>query len=343
MKNHLFPVNVLFVVCVYMLSSIESLSYRDLERIQFENCPLKNRCSQIRNATFNERLCECDNSCTLFGDCCIDVTRSNTRSRQPQTCMPYGNLTHQGVYVFNTCSNGYLGPDEVIFQCMYNNFSDPLVSTPVTDTSSGKIYLNQYCAICNDVSPSSMKIWKVYFACGNDNRGTNSLLWDDIKYNSDLKKWGYDKHGSFTPCKFIYDKPTSVSAIGRPCRPNLISSCSSNWTQSTNRRECESYMAVVTDRANKVYKNPHCAMCNNVASNQLMCLLTDIIVRARVPFSIALLVDVNTRDGNIVGVSRSVTDSCPSGQKYDPYFKKCRTLRCGIPGYTQVNGKCVKR
>ncbi|KAF8777001.1 hypothetical protein HNY73_013931 [Argiope bruennichi] len=313
MKNHLFFVGVLFFVCVY----VESLDYSVLDAIGFQNCPQKNRCSQIRNASFNQRLCECDYSCLTFGDCCIDVARSNARRTSRQTCMHYGNFTYQGVYVFNTCSNGYLGPDEVILQCMHDNFSDPLVSAPVTDTSTGNTYLNRYCAICNDVSPTSMKTWKIYFACDNEDRNGNNISWDDLKYRPDLKKWGYDRNGQFNPCKFIYDRPPSVSEGMRD------------------------YMAVVTDRANNAYKNPHCARCNGVEDNDLMCLLTDIIDRAKVPFSIALLVDVNRADGDVVGVSSA--ESCPSGQKYDPFFKKCRTLQCGLPGYTSVNGKCVKQ
>ncbi|GBN90610.1 hypothetical protein AVEN_207688-1 [Araneus ventricosus] len=343
MKNRRLPVDVLFVVCVSIWSCIEALTYRDLEAIQFQNCPLKNRCSRIGNATFSERLCECDSPCRTFSDCCIDVARPNPRRTPRQTCMHYGNFTYQGVYVYNTCSNGYLGPDEVILQCMHDNFSDPLVSAPVTDTSSGETYLNRYCAICNGVSPSSMKTWKVYFACDDEDLEANDISWDDIKYNSDLKKWGYDRYEQFNPCKFIYDKPSSASVTGRSCRSNLISSCSSVWNRSIHRRECELYMAVVTDRANNAYKNPHCALCNGVEANALMCLLTNIIDRAKVPFSIALLVDVNRGDGDVVGVSRSSTESCPSGQKYDPFFKKCRTLQCGLPGYRPVNGKCVKQ
>ncbi|GBM76210.1 hypothetical protein AVEN_55046-1 [Araneus ventricosus] len=344
MKNHLFSVDVLFVVCVYTLSCIDALPYKYLEEIRFQNCPHKNRCSLIESAAFSDRLCECDyEECTTFGDCCIDFARPNSRKISRQTCMHYGNFTHQGVYVSNTCPNGFLGPDEITVQCMHDNFNDPLVSTPVTDTSSGETYLNRYCAICNGVSPTSMKTWKLYFTCDDEDLEVNDISWDDIKYNSDLKKWGYDRYGQFNPCKFIYDKPPSVSVTGRPCRSNLITSCSSAWNQPTYRRECESYMAVVTDRGNIAYKNPHCALCNDVQENELMCLVTSISERIKLDFSYALILDVNRIYGDVVGVSRFTSQSCPGRQRYDPFFKKCRTLQCGLPGYRPVNGKCVKQ
>ncbi|KAF8777000.1 hypothetical protein HNY73_013930 [Argiope bruennichi] len=195
--------DLVFVVFIYLLSCIEALSYSDLDAIEFENCPHKNRCSRIGNANFDDRLCECDDSCMTFGDCCVDVARSNARRTTRQTCMHYGNFTHQGVYVINSCSKSFLGPDEIIRQCMYDNFNDPLVSAPVTDTSNGKTYLNGYCAICNDVSPTSMRTWKIFVACDDEDLDENDVSWDHIKYRSDLKKWGYDRYGQFNPCKLI--------------------------------------------------------------------------------------------------------------------------------------------
>ncbi|CAL1283321.1 unnamed protein product [Larinioides sclopetarius] len=340
MKNHLFSVDVLLVVCVYTLSCIDALPYKLLQAIQFENCPLKNRCSLIQNAAFNDRLCECDyDECTTFGDCCIDFARPNSRKASRQTCMPYGNITYQGVYVVNTCFSGYLGSEEVTKLCVQDNFSDPLVSAPVTDNSNGETYLNQYCAICNGVSTTSMKTWEILFVCDDEDLEANDISWDDIKYDPALKKWGYDKYGQFNACKFIYDKPPTVSVTGRPCRSNLISSCPSTWNRSRYRRECESYMAVVTDRSNKAYKNPHCALCNDAEKDDLKCLATSVSHRTKIDFSYALIMDINRTYGDIVGVSRS----CEGRQKYDPFFKKCRALQCGIPGYTSVNGKCVKQ
>ncbi|KAG8190264.1 hypothetical protein JTE90_025781 [Oedothorax gibbosus] len=59
------------------------------------------------------------------------------------------------------------------------------------------------------------------------------------------------------------------------------------------------------------------------------------------PFSFALLLDVNRSDGDIVGESR-IPDPCKSGEKYDPFFHKCRKLVCAIPGYEMVDNKCKK-
>lgn len=39
----------------------------------------------------------------------------------------------------------------------------------------------------------------------------------------------------------------------------------------------------------------------------------------------------------------SNTQKCSEGQKWDPFFKKCRKLSCSLPGYKVINGKCVGR
>lgn len=63
------------------------------------------------------------------------------------------------------------------------------------------------------------------------------------------------------------------------------------------------------------------------------------------PFrSVVLLADVKIDDdGDIVGESILNQRSCPKGLKYDPFFKMCREPTCALPGFTLVNGECVKQ
>lgn len=60
------------------------------------------------------------------------------------------------------------------------------------------------------------------------------------------------------------------------------------------------------------------------------------------PKSFACLLDINQSDGDQVGMTLVATPECPSCQRYDTFFKKCRQLVCALPGYNVVDGKCVR-
>lgn len=341
MKGHYLAENVVFVFYTSVLVFSRALEYSDLEILGFQNCPLKNSCSRMGNAAFNERICECDNLCGSYRDCCIDAPVSSSRRPSRHICLHFGNYTYQGEYVINNCPSAYSVDADVRRKCTNDDFSDPMLSAPVTDTLHRKTYLNRYCALCNDASPTSLTTWSIS-ACKISQTMSN-VTWQDVVYNSGLNKWGYHRDGQFHSCEFEFNRPSSVAGIARQCRANIVSSCPSAWPRPSHIRACESYMSVVTDSANIAYRNPHCALCNGATVGELMCLPMSIMEKKSKPFSFALLLDVNRRDGDLVGVSRSPSESCASGQKYDPYFKKCRTLVCAVPGFSMVNGKCVKQ
>lgn len=71
------------------------------------------------------------------------------------------------------------------------------------------------------------------------------------------------------------------------------------------------------------------------------CLGEESIEARKRPMSFALLLDVNTSDGDLVGIRRVPWPDCGTNRIYDPYFKKCRQLVCAVPGYDLVNGRCV--
>ncbi|GFR07439.1 SMB domain-containing protein [Trichonephila clavata] len=341
MKGQYFAVSVVLMVCISFLIFSHASEYSDLETLGFRNCPLKNSCSRVGNADFTERVCECDNLCANYHDCCIDAPVSSSRRLSRHICLHFGNFTQQGEYVINSCPSTYSDGNDVRRKCTSDDFSDPLLSAPVTDTMNRKTYLNRYCALCNDASPTSLTTWSIS-ACKVPMSESNNITWQDVVYQSDVNKWGYHRNGQFHACELKFDSPSSVAGIARPCRTKVVSSCPSTWVRQTYRRACESYMSVVTDSANIAYKNPHCALCNGATPGELMCLSMSIIEKKKVPFSFALLMDVNRKDGDLVGISRASTQSCGRGEKYDPFFKKCRKLVCAIPGYVMANGKCVK-
>lgn len=340
---------ILFLLVVFPIFG-QAVDYSDLQSIGIA-CPQKDSCTRpvsssraqiaIRNSNFTNRNCECDRLCSAFGDCCIDASAPLTIARYRNKrlhCMPFGGDISYGAYVVDSCPSTYRSSASVRSRCQEDeDLIDPLVSIPVTDSSSGATFKNRYCAECNGATPSSLVTWLLYLNCGTL-QANDTLILQNLKYNTSIRKWGVNHEDEFHKCDLIFDKPSYLEGV-RLCRPNVIDFCPNSWRRLMVKSACESYMAVVYGGNDKTYKNVHCAICNGQRVNTLSCEKPWLLIsRGNKPFSFALLLDVNRSDGDLVGV----VQRCPSGQKYDPFFKKCRSLVCAIPGYKMVNGKCKK-
>ncbi|XP_042912182.1 uncharacterized protein [Parasteatoda tepidariorum] len=333
------------ILSLFCLSKISAVEYSQLVNMGI-NCPSSISCDAIGRANFTRRNCECDRNCATYQDCCVDARSSSTsqnRRSATYSCMPFGNIPHMGAYVIQTCSRNYNGPAEMQRRCQdHNNQSDPLMSAPVTDTVSQISYRNRYCAECNNVDMSNAQSWVIQMICDftSNVNANNSFIYRNIYYVPTSNEWKVDVNGRSYKCNLKYDIPAYLQNKVRLCRSNVISSCASTWTRKRVQRECESYTAIMYVKgSDKVYKNPHCALCNHVTVDALACTPGESAGK-RKPFSFTLLMDWNlSNEGEVVGVS---SGSCGSNQKYDPYAKKCRNLVCSLPGYEMINGKCKK-
>ncbi|XP_035209430.1 uncharacterized protein LOC118183926 [Stegodyphus dumicola] len=336
-----------FVAFMFLSAwNVRSLEGRYLEFITAE-CKNRYKCtSPTRHTAFNETNCECDHLCSIFNDCCEDsLYRTSTSQVSRWTCMPFGNEPNMGAYAVNKCSRDFTGPQELQHKCQdENDISDPLFSIPVTDVSLHLTYKNRYCAECNFVPPSSLISWLVLLECKSleyISDVADNYIWNNLKYRSDVGQWGVELNNDtnqFHSCNLIFDMPFYLRNDVRLCRANLVSTCPSTWRQLSVKKACESYMAMVYKAGNddQAFRNPHCALCNDISADVLSC-DKDISAREIKPFSFSLLLDFNLRDGNYVGMTE-----CPKDHLYDPFFKKCRKLVCSFPGYSLVNGRCVR-
>lgn len=343
-SSNLLSVLIPAAACVLLVGALD---YTDLETMGV-NCPEMVSCIAITSNNFTSRNCECDRDCSLFNDCCIDATTRlssrNSRRSNPPSCMAYGGYPNLGAYVVTTCSRSFSGSPEVQRKCQnQNNVSDPLMAVPVTDASTRITYRNRYCAECNNAGPTTLKSWLIQMDCDfNSVNVSNSFIWDNLVYSPELNKWGvFMAATDFHQCDLQFDLPPYLENKVRKCRANVITTCARNWSRMAVKRACESYTAIMYGNNDKVFRNPHCALCNHISVDRMSCNV-GISGRKKKPFSFALLLDVNQSDGDQVGVSRPRGEVCGSNQKYDPYFKKCRNLVCALPGYTMVNGKCQK-
>ena len=89
-----------------------------------------------------------------------------------------------------------------------------------------------------------------------------------------------------------------------------------------------------------LYRNVHCAICNKASLEKLICLNLGPFGRFNWQqnfnsFSFAVLFDISGNGKDHVGFV-----SCQSGELYDPFYKKCRNVRCGQEG-TCVNKQLI--
>lgn len=315
--------------------------YSQLQRMGVA-CRPRDTCRRT-TTDFQYTNCQCGRSCLLYNDCCVDGqkrTRSSPKKIKGLMCIPL--LSYQGVYGLSRCSNSWNGPSDVKSKCESGeDFSDPLMSVPVTQTRKKETYRNLYCAACNSASTSSLIFWNLRIICNSlseEQSGYNNITEQFIRENLVRvgNSWGVHhwnkKVGrtSFYPCDLKFSLPRSVENSVRYCRPNLVSSCAHNWNRESERKDCESYMGVVYLNG-QGYRNAHCALCSDVPLQNVRCsppAETEIDTKY---LTLSALIDIY-----------KPSTLCSKEQVYDSIFKKCRRLFCNNPSHVPRGGKCVE-
>ncbi|KAF8777176.1 hypothetical protein HNY73_014090 [Argiope bruennichi] len=155
---------------------------------------------------FTQRNCECDSLCTAFKDCCVDA---NARIKFPyyyknrlDTCFRYG-IYDEAIYVVGSCPRDY--NDSIIVKRFCegrDDFTDPMMSTPVSDVHSASTYRSRYCALCNGAPAFKLKPWRMYLKFDDSHpQLTNAVfvMMKDFIFSHDFKKWGIYVNDTFRP------------------------------------------------------------------------------------------------------------------------------------------------
>lgn len=326
-------------IAVLWVKGVLSVDYNELETMGVA-CNPRDTCRRSSH-DFLYTNCECDRSCLLYDDCCVNGpkrTRRSPKKLEGLTCIPV--LPNQGVYGVSTCSNTWNGPADVKNKCEnLKDLSDPLMSVPVTQTEKRVTYRNLNCAICNAASTTGLTFWNLRITCNSLSKaGYNDITEKYIMENivRDHNTWGVyhwnEKVGntSFYPCNLWFPIPRSAENSIRYCRPNVVSSCAPNWNRETVRKDCESYMGVVYIKK-QAYRNAHCALCNHVFLQNVNCFPEAEGEIATTGLSWTIVLDIS-RNNN----------KCSTEQVYNSYVKKCRRLICTRPGDVPRNGECVQ-
>lgn len=281
--------------------------------------------------------CGCDEECASFGDCCSDAPGAGLQ-RALWSCFLLSER-QDGIWVRQTCAADWTGDGRIKELCEADaaRESDPVLQAPVTSSASGLSYRNVFCAICNEDDGTatpwtpSLECDEIYmFPAIND-----TFVRENVQLGPD-NKWGLwlevDEGREFFVCGLEYRAPT-VNATYH-CTPSF-DSCDGAWNGTETEARCKSYTSMVYSDG-FTYRNRDCAACNNVTW-PLTCGVAESNVKPRY-FSFNILMDFNPRRGNIVGK----VSPCVEPEVYDPFYKKCRNLVCGFPGYKLDGNKCVR-
>jgi len=87
------------------------------------------------------------------------------------------------------------------------------------------------------------------------------------------------------------------------------------------------------------YRNVHCAICNGILPENLVCTWHSLARNFELIFSqsaFSFLFDLNPGTGNEVGRIKK----CPKEEVYDPFFQRCRAVLCSL-GQVYRDGKCI--
>lgn len=350
------PVAAVLFLLHGFISSGEIL-YSEIEYLG-GSCYPNDSCISSRNEDedhlWGNHTCECAEHCIRYSTCCADsphygkVLRIENRG---EVCKKLPN-TADAVIAVSRCSDRWHYGFHIREKCETPemDIEDPFTATPVTSRKSNVTYKNYFCALCNYDS-RDVHLWNISLGLKTKqtvpslSNVTENYLMTKMSYNSEQKSWGIVVDNAFYMLKSQFKVPASLMKFVKKCYPSVISKCDASHANNFEfQYKCMSYYAPIQIKQNgtsiKKYRNIHCAMCNNVNvtdSDMNICKLDAQKPKTAKPFSFALLLDINRSDGDLVGFKRV----CKDTENWDPFFKKCRSLACVLPGHVIQNGRCV--
>jgi len=311
-------------------SSALSLSHWELE-LANRTCDGKASCEQERTTRMGDELdwrdrnCFCDKLCAVYGDCCTDspffIVSEQRRGSASFSCVDLRQFG--GIYMKTSCPPDW-GDMDVREACEEGSEdrTDPLAATPATSHSTGITYRNLHCAICH--REYDLDVWHPRLECPSVNiqNVTREMISNSLHYDKQEDFWGLILDGEFHACSLDPVLPETSSHIVRRCLVGAIKTCAVNWTNVDVRNRCEAYTSVVYS-GQDIFRNPHCAMCNNVPLQYLQC--SRVLFRTQFdkdfsPNAFSILFDLSGT-GSVGKI-----EPCGTDELYDPFFKRCRSV-----------------
>ena len=218
------------------------------------------------------QLCRCDAECELFGDCCPRcrvATASSVAAPLFECRSTYLNNRiapgeNEAFWMVSACPESW--GDSLEETYVEGNCTDGASNLPpVSATSTGQVYKNEYCAVCNGVM--DVIAWSYRLACSQ--RLSELLQTAGFVLTREIL------NRECGPCSFVQPQLSLNNSAARTCFPH-ISSCleqseleiRSGISYDSLVRQCTtnngSYSLVSINNNTPLFRNQHCAMCNGV-------------------------------------------------------------------------------
>ena len=225
----------------------------------------------------NSQLCRCDEECGLFGDCCprceITTSRRNEaflfdcRSTYLDSSIVPGE--NEAFWMVSACPETWGDSLEETF--IEGNCTDGASNLPpVSDTTTGQIYKNEYCAVCNRAM--GIIAWRYQLVCSLN----LSVLAGQLGFvlTREILEEECD------PCSFVQPELSLSDSMARTCYPHVASCLEqseleantgtpfNNVSYNNLVEQCTTnsgpYSLISTDSSVAPFRNQYCAMCNSV-------------------------------------------------------------------------------
>ena len=251
------------------------------------DCDLCQRCSSM--TTNSSAICKCDQLCHMFQDCCCPATGSQEESTTLSL--------DEGVKF--ECFSKFVSPDISVVseneaflmiascprrgsdlaserRCVNSSSSLP----PVTDLTTGLVYRNEHCALCN--GGTEVIAWGYQLMCTEYlvSLISDKLLQEVLVRDPDILKSECNACSFLPPFLISVPFPRSCVPSIQTCLPQqMISALNKNLSGEYYvklEERCQTYpleLVIDTKDSNngKVYYNRACASCNGAESNHLVC------------------------------------------------------------------------
>ena len=307
-------------------------------------------------------ICRCDEElCTLFGDCCAESQYTHNTTGPEFACVstsprstPETELVNTTAYwMIASCPTDEAAPlgTSVSDPCEAQSVSGP----PVSDSRTGLVYRNKYCAQCHSVPDTEQITWRSQWRCDN----TLQEAFESGNGTIDIALL-------LDSCSLLfYDWPEQICNLPlmpRGCDNRVIYTCqpppgtdtfAAEYRSLSNLCRSELVSIRITESSHlTLYKNEFCALCSTfgLQNEQIRCPLEPMSETGgdgpgpRPQNTFAIFLDVRGSGKVVIGnenivVTSNVEQSCGAGQVFDFYSNVCRESLCQL-GYI-YNGTCL--
>ena len=355
-------------------------------------------CSASTVSLSSSVRCRCDAACTTYGDCCggerpqcpdDDPGATTSPLLQGLECRRTENIfldvyyqvrigLRESYWMVSACPDEWLASAdaqrrEVNANCTSSEFPFP----PVSDNSTGIVYKNEYCAVCNGVE--SAVHWRHVLGC-TEWLGTELLRGFQLNLDVIAREC--------IPCSFEPPQQPYLASKSRACYPH-VDSClgpeevemsPENYAQAVLWCASKPFNPVWPHPGGTVYRNEHCALCNGepmtkcaplpgatfpgvlipkfgpslcaeLAERRLGQQLRppstipngthNPLIRAT-PFSAVLDIgNSGVQVSTSIVATQTVPVTCDVNQRYDPALQGCRSIVCPEVFNNDSQGGCT--